>query len=243
MTNKINAEAVKKMIGYYYLVSFCPPEYVSDLKKASKGLRTGLAKAAGLKMKDFTAAAVPEVAWRVVAYQQATREPEEGVVKELTKDMKGADSNPNKAAAFQETMKEVAEHPGRAKPDNRLHRKKGCQFCVAPCRYGYFTLVSEPDFDALRAMLNAENEKPPVERDAVNVLWTYTTGHLWNVLGAREGFISADHLGNLSYCLLMLATAKSRFALPEQQLTKFQEMNQRTIQNWRPTQINVMQEA
>ena len=92
-------------------------------------------------------------------------------------------------------------------------------------------------------MLDAENQKDPSQRDAVNVLWTYTTGHLWNVLGVNEGFISVDHLGNLSYCLLMLATAKSRFALPEQQLIKFQEMNQRTIQNWRPTQINVVQEA
>lgn len=243
MTNQINAVAVKKMIGYYYLVSFCPPEYVSDLKKASKGLRTGLAKDAGLKMKDFTAAAVPEIAWRVAAYQQATREPEEATVKELTTKMKGADSNPEKATAFQETMREVAEHPGRAKPTNRLHRQKGCKFCAMPCRHGYFTLISDPDFKTLQTMLDAENQKPPGERDAVNVLWTYTTGHLWNVLGVNEGFLSADHLGNLSYCLLMLATAKSRFALPEKQLTKFQEMNQRTIQNWRPTQINVVQEA
>lgn len=243
MTNQINAAAVKRMISYYYLVSFCPPEYVGDLKKTSKNLRSELAKDAGLKMKDFIAAAAPEVAGRIVAYQQATREPEQKVVKALTARTKAADSNPKKAAAFQETMKEVAGHPGRAKLDNRLHRKKGCQFCAAPCRYGFFTLISEPDFNALRAMLDAENLKPTGERDAVNVLWTFTTGHLWSVLGVREGFISVDHLGNLSYCLLMLATAKSRFALPEQQLIKFQEMNQRTIQNWRPTQINVVQEA
>ena len=243
MPKPITAEAVKKMISYYYLVSFCPPEYVSDLKKTSKKLRSGLSKDAGLKMKDFTAAVVPEVAFRMVAYQQATREPDKEFVEKLAKSMITADSKPEKAEAYQTLMTEIAQHPGRAKKDNRLHRKKGCQFCVAPCRYGFLTLVSEPDFDVLRAMLDAENEKPPVERDAVNVLWTYTTGHLWTVLGAREGFISADHLGNLSYCLLMLATAKSRFALPEQQLTKFQEMNQRTIQNWQPTQINVVQEA
>ena len=243
MPNPISAEAVKKMICYYYLVSFCPPEYVSDLKKASKGLRTGLAKDSGSKMKDFTASAVPEVAWRIVAYHQATREPEGEAVKELTKKMKVADSKPEKAAGFQTTLQEISEHPGRAKPDKRLHRQKGCKYCAAPCRHGFFTLVSEPDFTALRAMLDAENQKDPSQRDAVNVLWTYTTGHLWNVLGVNEGFISADHLGNLSYCLLMLATAKSRFALPEQQLLKFQEMNQRSIQNWRPTQINVVQEA
>ena len=57
---------------------------------------------------------------------------------------------------------------------------------------------------------------------------------------AKEGFISADHLGNLSYCLLMLGTAKSRFAMPEAQLTRFQELNQNTIRGWKPAKINVV---
>ena len=88
-------------------------------------------------------------------------------------------------------------------------------------------------------MLGAENKKIAAERNPVNVLWTYTTTHLWNTLEAKEGFISADHLGNLSYCLLMLGTAKSRFAMPEAQLTRFQEMNQGTIRSWKPAEIKV----
>ena len=88
-------------------------------------------------------------------------------------------------------------------------------------------------------MLGAENKKIAAERNPVNVLWTYTTTHLWNVLGKNEGFISADHLGNLAYCLLMLGTAKSRFPMPEAQLTRFQELNQNTIRNWKPAEIDV----
>ena len=88
-------------------------------------------------------------------------------------------------------------------------------------------------------MFGAENKKIAAERNPVNVLWTYTTTHLWKVLGKNEGFISADHLGNLSYCMLMLGTAKSRFPMPEAQLTRFQEMNQNTIRSWKPTEIEV----
>jgi hypothetical protein len=229
MSKSINAEAVKKMICYYYLVSFCPPEYVSDLKKASRKLRTGAAKSAGLKMKEFTTAVVPEVAFRMTAYQQATREPDKELVAKLAKSMKEADTKPEKAEAFQSLMLEVAGHPGRAKKDNRLHRKKGCHLCTAPCSYGFFTLISDPVFKHLLAMLNAENQKPVAQRDPVNVLWTFTTTHLWGVLGEKEGFIRADHLGNMSFCLLLLATAKSRFAFPEKQLAAFQGLNQRVI--------------
>ena len=139
-------------------------------------------------------------------------------------------------------MKAIAIHPGRAKMSNRLHRNKGCSLCQAPCQYAFFTLISEPDFKSLLAMLGAENQKIAAERNPINVLWTYTTTHLWKTLEAQEGFISADHLGNLSYCLLMLGTAKSRFAMPEAQLTRFQEMNQNTIRGWRPAEIKVVQE-
>ena len=239
MSKPINGETVKKMICYYYLVSFCPPENVSDLKKASKKLRSEAAKTAGLKMKEFTDTVVPEVAFRMVAYQQATREPDKEYVTKLTKAMKVADSKPEKAEAYQALMGEIATHPGRAKKDNRLHRKKGCNLCTAPCKYGFFTLVSDPVFKQLLAMLNAENQKPAAQRDPVNVLWTFTTTHLWGVLGEKEGFIRADHLGNLSFCLLLLATAKSRFAFPEKQLTAFQVLNQRVIQGWKPVQIDV----
>jgi hypothetical protein len=242
MTQEIHPIAIKKMISYYYLVAFCPPAHINALKKASQKLRSAAAKQAGLKMADFVKAVAPEVAFRICAFQQATRLPDEETIKKLTQAIISADSDPEKAAAYQALMKTVAAHRGRAKLDNRLHRQKGCSLCQAPCQYGFFTLISEPDFKTLLSMLGAENQKIAAERNPVNVLWTYTTTHLWNQLGVNEGFISADHLGNLSYCLLMLGTAKSRFAMPEAQLTRFQEMNQNTIRSWQPAQINVVGE-
>ncbi len=242
MTNQIHPIAIKKMISYYYLVAFCPPAHISALKKASQKMRSALSKDSGLKMAGFIKAVAPEVGQRMVTFQQASRTPDEETVKKLVKAIISADKNPEKAADYQSLMKAIAIHPGRAKMSNRLHRQKGCVYCQAPCQYGFFSLISEPDFKTLLTMLGAENKKIAGERNPVNVLWTYTTTHLWNQLGVNEGFISADHLGNLSYCLLMLGTAKSRFALPEAQLTRFQEMNQSTIRGWKPAKIDVVGE-
>ena len=239
MTQEIHPIAIKKMISYYYLVAFCPPNHISALKKASQKMRSASAKQAGLKMAEFIKAVAPEVAQRIAAFQQASRLPDEETVEKLSKAIIKADSNPEKAAEYQALMKAVAIHPGRAKMANRLHRQKGCSLCQAPCQYGFFTLISEPDFKTLLSMLGAENKKIASERNPINVLWTYTTTHLWNQLEVNKGFISADHLGNLSYCLLMLGTAKSRFAMPEEQLTRFQEMNQNTIRGWKPAEIKV----
>lgn len=241
MAKPISIAVVTRMINYYYLVSFCPPEYVGELKKASRTMREKLAREAGLKMDAFTDLVVPGLARRIVAFQQATRKPEEEVIRELAGMLKGADASPEQAAACQAVMSRVAAHPGRAKAANRLHREKGCALCAAPCRYGFFTLMSEPDFKTMGAMLDAENKKPARERNAVNVLWAFTRAHLWQVLGARAGVIRADHLGNLSYCFLMLGTAKSRFVLPEVQLKIFQALNQQAIRSLGATPINLVE--
>ena len=73
MTQDIHPTAVKGMISYYYLVAFCPPEHISVLKKASQKTRSALAKLAGLKMADFVKGVAPEVAYRMCAFQQASR--------------------------------------------------------------------------------------------------------------------------------------------------------------------------
>ena len=238
--NPIPADVLMKTISYYYLVNYCPPSQVSQLKKMARTFRKEVAAEAGMSVPDYFKATLPEVCSRIVAFHQATREPDSGAVEALLKVGKKADSSEKGAANFQAVMGEIAALPGRSKLNNRLHRQKGCRFCAAPCKYGYFTLVSDPIFVNLLAMLNAENSKPAGERNPVNVLWTYTTTHLWRVLGKKEGIIRADHLGDLSYCLLMLATARSRYALPEAQLQTFQAMNQDVIRNWRPVQINMM---
>jgi hypothetical protein len=88
--------------------------------------------------------------------------------------------------------------------------------------------------------LDDENKKLVQERDAVKVLWTYTKKHLWNMLEVQDGIIRPEHLGNLSYCLLLLGTAKSRFALPEAQLRRYLEMNRMNIQRLGNTPIRLM---
>jgi hypothetical protein len=243
MQSTIPADIMMRTISYYYLVYYCPPSQVLALKEAAEPLRKSLSEGAGMAIDEYFQASAPEVAWRTVAFHQATREPEAEIVEKLSRAVVGADASADGAAAFQLAMSELAVHPGRAKAANRLHRQKGCKYCMAPCRYGYFTLVSDPVFENMLAMLSAEMEKQAELRNPVNVLWTYTATHLWRTLGVREAFIRADHLGNLSYCLLMLATAKSRYAVPEKQLQAYQAMNQNTIQNWRPASIDVMEAA
>lgn len=240
MAKSISSEAIRKMVCYYYLVSFWVPDYISELKKASRKMRTKLAKEAGLQMKEFTKLVVPEVARRIMVFHSASREPDKAAVKKLTQAMIEADKNTKKAADFQEDMKLISARPERTKVDKRLHKQKGCRYCLTPCRYGYFTLMSKPDFHSLREELGAENQKIAKERNAVKVLWTYCREHIWSVLEKQEGYLSAYHIGNLSYCLLTLGTAKSRFALPEKEMLTYQVLNQRTIQNMGLTTIDLV---
>jgi hypothetical protein len=231
MSSRIPANLIRRTIGYYYLAAFCPPTYLGQFRQHSLILRANLARAAGMQEAPFFGAAVPEVSWRIVAFHQQTREPDRKLVQQLVQVCLASVSSPQALAAFQACMGEVAALPGRAKPTNRLHRRKGCALCAAPCKYGFFTLVSDPQFRVLRQLL--EQPDASGSRDVVHILWTYTTSHLWQTLGARQGFVSADHLGNLAYCLLLLATARSRRPMPEPQLRAFQERNQARIRSWK----------
>lgn len=243
MKMTLPSASIQGAISYYYLVAFCPPQNIRDLKKASKPLRKRLADNAGMKMGEFAKVVQPEVCRRIAAFHADTRKPDPELVKGLTVKIRRADSNPKKAFAFQQEMAQVAQLPGRADLNKRLHRKKGCHLCTAPCRYGFFTLVSDAQFKPLQTMLEAENRRPANLRDPVNVLWSFTTGHLWQTLGARLGFISVDHLANLSFCLLLLAMARSRFALPEPQLRAYQSANQALIRIWQPAEIDLLEQV
>ena len=57
---------------------------------------------------------------------------------------------------------------------------------------------------------------------------SFALTHIVSVLGAPDGVIHIhhEHLANLAYCLLALATAKSRLPAPEKQLKLFQQANQ-----------------
>ena len=126
-------------------------------------------------------------------------------------------------------MARIAALPGRAKPANRLRHRRGCQFCTAPCCYGFFVLTSKPHYALLHQLLETEAQKPKAERDPVGAAQSFATAHLWRALGTRQGYITATHLGNLAYCLLTLGMAKSRYPLPETQFEAFQRVNQALV--------------
>lgn len=67
----------------------------------------------------------------------------------------------------------------------------------------------------------------------MGAVWSFATALLWRAPGARQGYVSAAHLGNLAYCLLTLGTARSRYPLPEGQLKAFQAANQ-ALTRFRP---------
>jgi hypothetical protein len=225
-----SAETLKKTIAFFYLLSYCPPGMLGHFIRVTTPMRRSLEAESGKPSGVYFTQIIPEVCRRIAAFHLATREPDQNTVQALLEMAQKSDENPESVSAFQLKMAEVAALPGRAKPENRLHRNKGCMLCAAPCRYGYFTLVSEPRFSRLQEMLTAETAKPVSAQSPLGVIYGFTIRHICELTGARESFVAADHLGNLSYCLLMLGMAKSRLALPEDQIRQFQFANQRFIQ-------------
>ncbi len=228
MYTKIPAQSLKKTICYYYLLAYCPPAEVSELKKIAQPLREDMTKLAGMEMTDYFKKAAPEVSHHIIAFHQNTRDPDGEWVEELTGRISVADENPENAQAFQEMLGLVSRLPQRAKPENRLHHRRGCQFCAAPCYYGYFSLVSEPNFANFKGYLEDELENPTEYKKPVMAVKSFALTHIVGVLGAPDGVIHIhhEHLANLAYCLLALATAKSRLPVPEKQLKLFQQANQ-----------------
>ncbi len=228
MDIKIPAQSLKKTICYYYLLAYCPPANVGEFKEVAQALRKDIAKQSGMKMTDYFKQAAPEVSHHIVAFHQNTRDPDGEWVEELAGRISIADEDPEKAQAYQEMLGLVSRLPQRAKPENRLHHRRGCQFCAAPCQYGYFTLVSEPDFADLKGYLEHELGNPTEDKRPVMAVKSFTISHIVGILGAADGVIHIhhEHLANLAYCLLSLATAKSRLPVPEKQLMLFQQANQ-----------------
>jgi hypothetical protein len=232
-TKALPVESLKKAIAYFYLVSYCPPGRIDDFRRLTDPLRKALAESAGMNEADYFKAAVPEVCRRIVAFHEGTRQPSSFWVDALVNTARNADESPQRAFAFQMTMANVARLKQRALPENRLHRKKGCHLCRLPCHYGYFSLVSDPRFGQLQEMLAAEVKKPASEQSPLDPVYGFAIRHIAELTGTQEGFLAIEHLVNLSYCLLMLGMAKSRLAIPEEQLHLFQTFNQEIIQQVR----------
>ncbi len=228
----VTAEILRRAISWVYLLSYCPPIRSDDFLTIARSMR-GDRTTSGLDEEAFFATVVPEIARRIMAFHQETREPEKGAVAALADAIRHAEGDPDALAAFQTRMEQVAALPGRAKPENRLHPDKGCRLCAAPCRYGFFTLVSEPQMNRLQEMMAAEAKKPAPEQSPLGLVHRFTLSHISPLMGRSEGFIDIGHLANLSYCLLILGMAKSRLAMPEEQLRLFQAANQEFIRRSR----------
>jgi hypothetical protein len=227
------AEIIRQTITYYYLLSFCPPERIGGFQSAAEGIRKSLAASAGMKEADFFSTVIPEVSRRIVAFHQDTREPDKAMVAALAKAARTAEKDAASLAGFQTQMALIASLPGRVKLENRLHRNKGCGLCAAPCRYGYFTLVSEPKFRILQERIAAEAAKPVAAQSPLGMAHGFTASHLAQTLGQQADWVGFAHLANLSFCLLLLGMAKSRLAMPEPQLRLFQAANQLVVQRSR----------
>ncbi|MBL7163985.1 MAG: hypothetical protein ISS57_15415 [Anaerolineales bacterium] len=224
MSTKIPAAQRKQVIIYLLTLSYASPNHMDGFGAVKNTLQQ--------ELETDWSDAVLAACQHIVAFHQASRDLDAEQVAALADAAQSADSSPEACRAFQEKMALLAQLPGRAKESNRLHRKKGCRFCEVPCRYGYYSLISEPDFNNLQSALETENSKSTQDQQPLQAIWKYTLNHLSQLMEAGQWHVSADHLGNLAYCLLMLATAKSRFAFPEEVVRKFQEQNQRLIQRY-----------
>lgn len=235
MAMKFSPGVVKQAISYYYLVYYCPAERINEFQENTASMRNQMAETSGMQTADFLKAVLPEVGYRISAFHFANREPDQGQVRALIDSATEADQSPQNTLVFQQEMSKLASLSPRAHPDNRLHRKKGCIFCHLPCHYGYFSLVSEPEFTHLRALLQTETQKPLAEQSPLRPAYEFTTQHLRGLTGAKDVTMQVEHLANLAYCLLMLGMAKSRLTLPEKHLQYFQAANQDVVQRIKAT--------
>ena len=226
MAKPVSVDLLKKAVSYYYLLSYIPPGRITEFNESTSALRRSLAEKAGMEEAAFFEAVIPEVCQRIAAFHLDTPEPDPQLVDALVKAASEGDRDSEAAAAFQVEMAKVARLKPRALPENRLHRKKGCAYCRLPCYYGYFSLVSEPDFRGLQRLLELEAGLPKDEQNPLRPVWAFAISHLARITQANQGVIQQVHLGNLAFCLLMLSSAKSRLALPEAELQTFQANNQ-----------------
>jgi len=195
-------------------------------------LRRGLARDAETSEEDYFDLAIPEACRSILAYHTPSRKVDAEVSAKLTKAAQTAVHNSEGASQFGTIMAEIANLPGRAKTNQRLVAERGCQFCEAPCRYGYFVLITEPDFNCLSRLLATGIQKNDQGNDAVRILWAFANQHLWRTMGQPQSYITAEHLGNLAYCLFSIGTSKSRRRLKIAAYQAIQKANQELIQNW-----------
>lgn len=230
MISTIPAREVKNSIVYLSLLSILPEDKLKDFKRSVLPLFNGsFPQGKGKKISSMERS-LPDACFRIVAFHQAKREPDAAVVNSLLKVAMLADKNAKSLKAFQDQMKIIFASAGRAKLENRLHRNKGCRYCALPCHFGFFSLVTDPDFPRLLQFLSAEAKKPVSSQTPLIPAYLFAIEHLMRLTGSQDTFFEKDQVANLAYCLLLLGLAKSRLAFPEAQIKLFQNANQLFIQ-------------
>jgi hypothetical protein len=225
----ISAELMKKTIAFFYLLAFCPPEKLGAFIRTTAPWRKRLAAGAGMEPGAYFAGAVPGVCRRIVAFHQATREPDAKTAASLAEVMTKADQSPERLAAFQARMAEIAALPARANTPNRLLQDKGCRRCAAPCRYGFFVLMSNPQFARLQELMAEEMAKPVSGQSPLSPALGFAVSHLLDMTGTEQGYLRIEDMANLSFCLLVWGMGRSRVPLPDNYLRLFQAANQEFI--------------
>jgi hypothetical protein len=229
MISPFSAKEVKDTIVYLYLLSFLSTDRMDDFKQSVFPIYRGTVQKGNPKKQPSIEKILPDACYRIAAFHQAKREPDTELVKSFLKVALPADQNTKSLRAFKEQMDLLFTLPGRAKMENRLHRNKGCRYCAFPCHYGFFTLVSDPDFSRLQEFLSAEARKPGQTQTPLLPVYLFTIEHLMNLTVPQIPFFDKEQVANLAFCLLLLGLAKSRLAFPEAQIKLFQEANQQFI--------------
>jgi len=229
--NRLTSSSIRKIINHCLLLAYCPPEQLSGFWDASQLLRQRAAEENHISEKEFFPRAVLEACKQIVSFHQNTTTPEESLVRKLSEAVQEAGNATEALLKYQQLMQILTGSPERANLKNRLHRKRGCGFCTAPCFYGYYSIISTPDFGLLEQVLMNEKQKNAAQHRLILTLWAFTRFHLRNTLGSKDDFITVKHLGNLSFCLYLLATAKSRYPFQEKAIIGLQQANQEMIKS------------
>lgn len=229
---EFSAQTIRDAIRFYSLLSYCPPSQLDSFMAETAELRSRLYNGSSVSPDEVLFTLIPEVCQRIVTFQSGSRFPDQSLVDELAQAARDAYYSTRALVVYQKIMAAVAAHPGRARVENRLVRKRGCRFCASPCRYGYFVLLTDPDFDLLQRLLAEERSKPVEGQNLIIKLWTFSMAHTLRITGGQSALLSTSHRGNLAYCLLTIATARSRYPLPEQALERLQAVNQQLIKAW-----------
>jgi len=222
MKKTVSAIAIKQTILYLYGIYFCHANSLKDYLRVMD---------CQLNQTQLSPENLRAACSHITAFHRAEAAAAEHLEIDLYQRAQKASAGQG-LKRFKEKMAEIAALPGRSKLERRLHHLRGCKLCKSPCEYGYFSLLAEPDFERLFEDLSEFNSSPGQKMDPVEIIWDFTKRLLTAGYGGGGWAVEPVHLGNLSYCMISLATAKSRYPFPEKTMGMIQGWNQDCIQSF-----------